>query len=261
MNKEKLERVCLNCSQFLPSSMEEATEYGICLSDQDFEPYIDGLLDGSDYSSCRNLIDSKQFLAERDACEDFDEIERIEIDDDSHLGREIKRLVQSGELNTKTFETALFKEEVRNIDWKNMPIDQYVKQLKSLDKEIQNKGISSLGGMISLGNQDAFDVLFEYFKRLPPPKTIQEVHFKKDVLRQLERENTREKIVPYLIDELYKTPSNNTTRQWLTDIFRFLEYCPIGMIREPLEKMVKDKRFSYRLKKKMRGILGMNVTP
>ncbi len=144
MNKEKLERVCLNCSQFLPSSMEEATEYGICLSDQDFEPYIDGLLDGSDYSSCRNLIDSKQFLAERDACEDFDEIEQI---------------------------------------------------------------------------------------------------------------------TPCLIDELYKTPSNNTTRQWLTDIFRFFEYCPIGMIREPLEKMVKDKRFSYRLKKKMKSILGMNVTP
>lgn len=131
----------------------------------------------------------------------------------------------------------------------------------SLDKEIQNKGISSLGGMISLGNQEAFKLLFGYFKRLPPPKTIQEVHFKKDVLRQLEREDTREKIAPCLIDELYKTPSNNTTRQWLTDIFRFLEYCPIGMIREPLEKMVKDKRFSYRFKKKMRGILGINVTP
>ena len=108
-------------------------------------------------------------------------------------------MVQSGELNSETFEAALFKEEVRNIDWKNMPIGQYVKQLKSLDKEMQNKGISSLGGMISLGNQDAFDVLFEYFKRLPPPKTIQKVHFKKDVLRQLERENTREKIVPCLI--------------------------------------------------------------
>lgn len=66
MNKEKLERICLNCSQFLPSSMEEATEFGICLGDQDFEPYIDGLLDGSDYSSCRQLIDSKQFLAGRD---------------------------------------------------------------------------------------------------------------------------------------------------------------------------------------------------
>lgn len=58
-----------------------------------------------------------------------------------------------------------------------------------------------------------------------------------------------------VLDELYRTPSNNTTRQWISDIFRFLEYSPIELSREPLEKMIKDKRFSYRLKKKMRNIL------
>ncbi len=257
MNREKRERICLNCSQFLPSSMEEATELGICLADQDFEPYIDGLLDGSGYSFCHHLIDSKQFLAGREACKNFDEAEQIEIDDESYLGCELKRLAESNQLTHETFELAFLEERIRAIDWKNAPVAPYLRQLKNPDREIQQKGISGLSGLISHGNQEAFNVLFEYLKRLPPPKTIQEVHIKKDVLKQLTRNSTREQIAPYLINELYKTPSNNTTRQWLTDIFKFFEFCPIGVIKEPLEKMVRDKRFSYRLKRKMKDILKM----
>lgn len=255
MKKEKLERVCFNCNQFFPSTMEEATEYGICLSDKDFEPFIEELLDKSNYSSCQDLINSKKFLGDRKGCETYEEMESTGIDDNSALGQELKCLSESGKLNLETFKAAVLDEQIRNIDWKTMPVDRHVKQLQSPLKEERKAGISSLGGMISFGNKEAIKELLKYFKNLPPPKTLEEVYFKKEVLRNLEGENTRSQIVPHMIDELYKTASNNTTRQWISAIFKFLEYSPKDIVREPLEKMLKDNRFSYRLKKKMKNIL------
>ena len=256
MEEEKLERVCYNCNQFFPSTMEEATDYGICLSDRDFEPFIEELLDKSNYSSCQDLVDSKKFKGDREGCETYEEMESTEIDDNSPLGEELKRLSESGKLNPETLKAAVLDEQIRNIDWKSMPVDRHVKQLQSPLKEDQKAGISSLGGMISFGNKEAFKELLKYFKNLPPPKTLEEVYFKKEILRILERENARSQIIPYLIDELYKTASNNTTRQWISAIFKFLEYSSKDMVREPLEKMLKDNKFSYRLKKKMKNILG-----
>lgn len=254
-NREGLERICFNCNQFLPASMNEATEFGICLMDEVFEPYIEELLENSNFASCQDLIDYKKFPGEREACENFEESESIEIDDESPLGREINRLSKTGNLDIETLKEALLKEQIRNIDWKTMPVGKYVRQLESPKKEEQEKGISSLGGMIALGNEKAFKELFEYFKKLPPPKTLDEVYFKKKILRQLDHYNTRSPLIHQLIDELYNTPSNNTTRQWITDIFRFLGNSPIEEVRAPLEKMLKDNRFSHRIKRKIKDIL------
>jgi hypothetical protein len=254
-NKDESERICFNCDHFFPASMSEATEFGICLVDEAFEPYIEELLENSNLASCRDLIDRRKFPGEREACENFEEGESIEIDDESLLGREIDHLRKTGNLNIETLREALLNEEIRNIDWKTMPVDRYVKQLQSPKKEEQEKGLSGLGGMIAFGNKKALKELFEYFKKLPPPKTLDEVYFKKEILRQLEHHKTMSPLVPRLIDELYNTPSNNTTRQWITDIFRFLGNAPIEKVRAPLEKMLKDNKFSHRIKRKIRDIL------
>ncbi len=255
MAKEELERICWNCVHFFPSIMGEATEFGICLNDEEFEPFIDGFLENSNYDSCREIIDRKKFDGEHEACEEFEETENLEIDDNSPLGRELSRLTEAGELTSETIEQALLEEQVRNIDWATMPVDQYEALLKDPNPENRRKAISSLSGMISLGNKEAFVVLFNFLKGLAPLQTIEEVHFKKKILEQLDRSETRKILLPYLIDELYQTKSNNTTRQWISDIFRFLKSLPVELVREPLERMMKDKRFSYRLKKKMRDIL------
>jgi len=44
MTKEVLVRKCSNCASFFPASMEDATEFGICLNDEEFEPFIEELL-------------------------------------------------------------------------------------------------------------------------------------------------------------------------------------------------------------------------
>ncbi len=255
MTEEKSERICWNCGCFFPATMEKDTEFGICLNDEAFEPFIDELLENSNYGCCQDLVDRKKYKGDREACEDYEESEGIEIDDDSPLGRELRRLIQAGELTPETFEQALLEEQIRNIDWTTMPVDEYEAKLKDPAPDKRHEAISTLHAMISLGNKQAILTLVNFLRGLPLPETIEEVHFKKDILRRLDYPETRKVLIPYLIDELYRIPSNNTTRQWISEILRFLEYSPIELVHDPLERMIRDKRFSYKLKQKMKDIL------
>jgi len=258
MKNEELERICFNCNQFFPESMEKPTEFGICLRDEVFEPFLDELLENENYAPCQDLVNQKKFSGEKEACEYFEEVkivEGFEIDDNSELGREIRRLSKEGNLNLETFKTALIEEQIRRIDWKIFPVDKYVTRLKGTDEEKQLEAMASLGSFIALENKEAFKELFNFFKGLPPPKTLEEVHFKMEVLRQLEHTKSRTVLIPQLIHELYHTTSNNTTRQYFDYIFRFLKLFPRKEIREPLKQMLKNKRFSHRIKKKIEYVL------
>ena len=83
MDDNSLARVCFNCNYFFPDC-DDFTEYGICLEDDAFEPFIDELLE-MNYSSCRELVEAKKFPGDRDACEKYDEVEIEEIDENSSL--------------------------------------------------------------------------------------------------------------------------------------------------------------------------------
>jgi len=253
---EEMEKTCLDCGAYLPASEGELTEFGICLNDEAFEPFIEDLLEGSGFDSCRVLVENKKFVGEnRPACPDIEQSERIEIDDDSPLGRELHRLAEGGELKPEAFEVAILEERLRRVDWKAFPVDDYARQLQSKDPDERNGAISGLGGLIGFGNFAAFNALLGFLAALPPPATIEHVHLKKEILRYLSCANDKAAVAHCLIEELYRTPSNNTTRQWISDIFRFFGRCPSDAVREPLERMLSDKRFSYRLKKKINEML------
>ena len=254
MEEKDLERQCWDCSHFFPASTEP-TEFGICLEDDEFGPFIEGLFERSDYAACKDLIDRKKFEGDREACEDYEEMESIEIDDDSELGRSLKKLMEAGELTPDTFEEALLEEQIRNIDWAKIPVDDHEAYLKNPDPGKKERAISSLSGLIAMGNKEAFRVLFKFFRDLPVPATIEAVHFKKRLLRLLDRPETREVLTPYLLNELYRTPSNNTTRQWISDILTFFEHVPVEQIRPRLEVMIQEGKFSYRLRKRIEEIL------
>jgi len=254
MEEEDLERECGNCAHFFPASMEP-TEFGICLDDEEFGPFIEGLFERSDYASCRDLIERKKFSGDREPCDEYEEMETIEIDDDTELGRSLKKLMEAGELTPDTFEEALLKEQIRNIDWTTIPVDSHEADLKNPDPEKRDQAISSLSGLIAMGNKEAFRVLFKFLRDLPVPGTIEAVHFKKRLLRLLHRPETRDVLTPYLLDELYRTPSNNTTRQWMSDILTFFEHVPVEQISSRLEAMIQEGKFSYRLRKRIEEIL------
>ena len=256
MKKEILERVCFNCNHYFPVTLGEQDEFGICLNDEEFEPFIDELLEHNHYSCCQDLIDRKKFVAEREACADYSEIEDcFEIDGDSEFGRELLSAIEGGQLNTKAVEELITRERLRNIDLKTLPVREYSSQLNHPKSERREAALSTLGALTASGNKAAFQELFNYLQQLPPPKTIEEVHLKRDVLRQINQREFRSFLVPSLVDELYRTPSNNTTRQWISDVLKALEYASPQEIHEPMEKMLKDSRFSYRLKQKIKNIL------
>ncbi len=255
MESEKLEPICLNCNYFFPANMEEVTEYGICLYDKAFEPFIDELLENYNYDSCKELIEEKKILGDTKACEHFEEPEEVEIDDDSYLGRELKNLKNSGKLDMDAIETAILSDEIEKIDWKTVPVDKYVARLNSPDKNEQLEAISTLGSLAISGNKKAFNQLIKYFKNLPSPITLDEVHFKIAVFKHLEHMKDKSTIILPLINELYHIQSNNITRQWISKILRYLERCPIDKVRDPLEKLLKEKKFSYRLKNKIKNTI------
>jgi hypothetical protein len=248
-------KTCFDCAAYFPSVLNEPTEFGICLNEEVFDPVVELILEDRADDRCRELIEQNKFAGQRPACEDFEEAETIEIDDDSPLGREIARLRAEKRLNGEAFLDALLEEQFRSIDWSAVPVDREEAELQSPSQATRKAAVNSLAGKMSFGSSAAFDVLFNFFKGLPPPATVEEVHFKVYVLQHLNREEARETLLPLLIEELYRTPSSNTTRQWLSAILRFISRAPLELIQEPLEKMIKDKRFSYRYKKKMRMIL------
>ncbi|NOQ22067.1 MAG: hypothetical protein GQ565_05380 [Candidatus Aegiribacteria sp.] len=257
MGKEELGRICFDCNQFFPACMGEATEFGVCLSDEAFESYIDELLEDRKTASCQKLVDRRKFSGEREACKEFEEVEEVEIDDNSPIGLALSRFNETGELDLESLEADMLKEHIRNIDLKSIPVDEYAASMRSSDPEERDSGITNLVGLISFGNKEAFNELFEFFTELLPPTTLAEVHFKLELLGYLNRSDARTLLIPELIDELYQTVSNNTTRQWISEIFRFLANCPYEEIYEPLERMLSDKRFSYRLKAKIKRILDL----
>jgi hypothetical protein len=248
-------KACFDCSAYLPVPPEDLTEFGICLNDEAFEPFVEDLLAGSIPASCQVLAEQKKFVGDRPACPDFQESEIIEIDDESPLGQELRRLGESGQLTPETLEKAVIEEGLRRMNWKTVPVDRYAKQLGSKRSRERDAGISSLGAMIALGNPTAFQTLLQYLSSLAPPRTIKEVHLKKEILRQLACWKDRSAVAPVLIQELGRIPSNNTTRQWITDILKFLARCPLDVVQGSLEGMLSDKKFSFKLMRKVKEAL------
>ena len=118
--KKQTQKICSDCNSFYPDS-EGLTEFGICLNDEEFEPFAESLLEGN-YDCCRDLIDHKKFSADRKACPDFEKATIYEIDENSELGRKL----QSGMIDKEALKSFLLEQNeqessqdcVEDPDWK-----------------------------------------------------------------------------------------------------------------------------------------------
>jgi hypothetical protein len=98
-------------------------------------------------------------------------------------------------------------------------------------------------------------VLLRFLSSLPPVATIREVHLKMEFYRHLNLWKDKSAVAPILVKELGRIPSNNTTRQWIAEILRFLEFCPPEVIEAPLERLLAGKKLSPGLRKKVEAII------
>jgi len=237
----------MNCQSYYPDRLDEATEFGICLNDSDFEPYLDELLEKQNFNCCKELIARKRFNGDREACQNF---EMVEIKEDPILAEEFKELVKEDNIDEETVKEIFIAHSLRT-----RSVEEYAEKLESPSSEVRLETIETLAGFASFKNKEASELLINFFRNIPPPETLEEVHFKIKVFGFVNRGKFQKELVPVLVKDLYNTSSNNTTRQWITEIFRFFQRCSIEDIREPLEKMLKEKCFSYRIKNKIKEIL------
>ncbi len=254
----ELERVCTNCNYcFLSEPF--ASDFVICLKDPEFEPYLDEILEEQDFSRCQDLVKQKRFPWEQEACPDFDPMESS--DEDIPLSPElscaIDQLAKDGNLTSETIQQAIFEDMVDEIDWAKVPVEKYVERLDNAKTpEARKKAVQGFGGLISQKNKAAFNALFSYLKDLPPPTTVEQTHLRVEILRQLKLAlNFQEKLARLLVKDLFRTPSNNTTRGWYTAVFRFFESVSADIAVEALAPMLSSPQFSYRIKKRVKNIL------
>lgn len=252
-----LDRICCNCNYSFPSE-PFGSDFAICLNDPDLEPYVDDMLENQDFSRCQNLVKQKRFAWDREACPDFDQIELNEdIPLSSELSSAVTELADEGRLTAETFKQAVLEDMIDKIDWSHVPVEDYVDRLNRADSlGAREKAVAGMGGLIAFENEAAFHALCNYLRELSPPTTVEETHFRVEILRYLNvRNRFEEKLGPLLVRDLFRTPSNNTTRGWYTAVFRFFENAPAHIAEEALSPMLNSPQFSYRIKKRVKTIL------
>jgi len=249
---EELDKVCFNCNSFFPAETGWTAE-GICLKDSVFEPYLDELLENMNYDCCKDLIDKLKFEGNREACEHFDPVE-ISSTDFEEDGQEF---AEDDELNVNSLQGLLLKHELKRMADPNYPLESYTKLLTGKSKKQVESGVNNLYLIMAQGNKQAFTALCEYYNNLPPAKSLEDVYWKIELLEKLRLGKNKKALFDCLVQELYKTPSNNSTRSLITKVFRIMNSLPVDLMEDQLLKMLKEKRFSYRLKDKMKELLGL----
>jgi len=257
IHDDELDRDCVNCNYSFPSEKGGSDHY-ICLKDPDFDPYIDRLIEEEDFACCAALIKQKRFPVEREACADFDPVtfeDAIEVS--SEFGEKLRTLSAKDELSAENLSIALAEEAFDRTDWSKVPIDKYIERLKNATTiRARSKALNGFSFLIKQGNRAAFDTLCGYIRGLPAPQTSDDSHFRSELLRNLSfREEFLRETAQLLVEELFRTPSNNQTRSWYTSVFKFFNACPYRIAQDALQPMLDSKQFSYRIKKRIKSII------
>jgi len=247
-----LENICADCNHCFPDK-QGPTSYGICLLDPEFEPFEQELLE-LNFRNCRELVKKKRFDLNHEACPRFSpaEIEELGDLDDPDL---------EGILDTGSGqqEANYFQIDSETVDigayCSKLPVQGYVDKLYSSDPKESWEALESLGAFRHMGNKAAEESLLEFFKKLGPPETLEEVKFKTEVFGHLKDLNDNPELVNVLLFDLENTRSNNTTRQWFTTILKALGRTSPEMVRDALEDILERRIFSRRMEKRIEELL------
>lgn len=92
--------------------------------------------------------------------------------------------------------------------------------------------------------------------------SLEDAHLRMKIVDTLSRKKSEKSTIEAYVNELARTPSNNTTRKLYTLILKNLEGCPNEMVREPLILLLKKRQYSYKMKKRIMEIIkGVEKAP
>ncbi len=249
--EESQENMCGDCEHFFPDR-EGPTASGICLLDPELEPYEDEILEFN-FQNCASLVRKKCFDINHVACSQFSPAEisnEVELDDeDGEILMAMVKEDQDGEDSALT-ETNFMQKKLARIS-----VEPYQKNLYSPKPKEQEQAVTSLIGLMHMGNEMAQRAMLDFMKSFNPPQTLEEVHFKIRILEGFRGVGHHPELMEILLYDLENTASNNTTRQWLTAILDFLRTAPPELAQERLETMLSKKIFSQRFQKRVQETL------
>jgi len=229
-NEIELDRTCQNCSSFFQDS--EDMDFGICMNDKIFEPYIDEILEGENFSSCHELYLQKRFEGVKEACEQFEIIEYIDIPEDE-------------DINT------CFSYEVLM----NQNVDEIVNYLYNTDLTVVKNALSAISTYVNIGNRSAYDGVLNYYLSLDPAENLDDVYIRKDIINMFSRYESERRTIEAYVNELERTPSNNTTRQLYSLLLERLDRCNNDIVFDLLDELLSKKKYSYKVRKRIMDVM------
>lgn len=228
------DNICQNCNSFFGDIRDTETGLGICLSDEIFDSFIDDIMESSDFTCCYDLYLEKRFNGERAACAHFEESEIYEI---------------SNEDDIYGF--------ILNENLKHQKVDEIIENLYGSSSVKIKEAIKSISAYIALGNDNAFEGLLNYYMGLSQADSLEDVHRRIEIVKALSRKKSEKNTINAYVNELARTPSNNTTRQLYSEILKLLGKCPAEMIKEPLLELLDKRQYSYKIKNRIMEIAGI----
>ena len=219
----EIEKICINCHSSFPAESNFSQTW-ICLADPVFEPFVDDLIERNDYSKCQNIVKTKQFPDNQEACDKFDPVEPEDVCEiDKELGERLFELSEQGGLNDDSFIIEVLNNQLKKMGQSDYPLEPYIKLLYSTNNDETLRGFEQISAAISQGNKPAIKVIMDYYKQLPPAITLVEVNWKLFVINKLNISFDKKELFACVVNELYKTESNNTTRQLISRLFKIME--------------------------------------
>ena len=221
----ELDRICQNCCYFIQKDDDFTTGFGICTKDPVFNDFLDEIYEFGNFSKCQDWYLKKRLDGETEGCSDYEEIEIIELP----------------EIDLYAFINQMKEEDMG--DKSQLLYDE--------DPTVVCNAISEISKYVSLGNESAYRALLNYYMSLGAAESLEEVHQRIDIIRVLASRGKPQELTEVFVHELFRTQSNNTTRQLYTAILDRLIKYPVDMIQEPLLELLDKKSYSPKIKNRI----------
>ena len=221
-----LDRTCQNCSSFFQDS--ENMDMGVCLREEVFEPFLEKIIENEDFSNCYELFIQKRYEGSKEGCEQYEELEFIEIPE----GVDTNAYIQYELL-------------------KHQDVEEIVQCLYDSDLERVKRAISAISTYVYIGNQGAYEGLINYYHSLGPAENLDDVYVRMKIIDMFSRYESERRTIEAYVNELERTPSNNTTRQLYSLVLKRLKLCRGEIVQELLLDLLCKKQYSYKMRKKI----------
>lgn len=235
-------QICQNCTHFFTDT-DDAPDFGACLQDIAFRNLLPRIWEEENFSCCRELYRLKAFEGDREACSKFEpfDFEPIETPIEE----------ENADIGAKTIIERIRTEDVSAI----------IRFFYDPDLAVVKKAILNIETYVYLDNKQAFEGLLNYYLCLGPVKSLEEVHLRTKIVDILARRSGKPEVVQAFVNELERSPSNNTTRQLYTLILEHLRGCDGELVHGLLIDLLNKKNYSPKIRERIDDLAWDVITP